>query len=107
VRAAIRWNLTCEGRWGPLHGSRRYLIFGRADNGPSHTNLSSGFWRRCYGRVRKSPKCLGLSPGARRSFASLRMTNFMGLDDRVVEKAGRTNASAPTWFVVIIAASSL
>jgi len=46
--------------------------------------------------------CLGTS----RSFASLRMTNLMGLDDRVVEKAGRTNASAPTWFVVIIAASS-
>jgi len=46
-------------------------------------------------------------PGTSRSFASLRMTNFMGLDDRVVEKAGRTNASAPTWFVVIIAASSL
>ena len=46
-------------------------------------------------------------PGTSRSFASFRMTNFMGLDDRVVETSGRTNASAPTWFVVIIAASSL
>jgi hypothetical protein len=29
------------------------------------------------------------------------MTNLMGFDDRVAKKAGRTNASAPTWSRVI------
>ena len=57
-----------------------------------------------------SESCLTASvfrTGTSRSFASLRMKSLMELDDRVIEKAGRTNASAPTWFVVIIAASSL
>jgi hypothetical protein len=43
-------------------------------------------------------------PGASRSFP---FGCAQGQDDNVVEKAGRTNASAPTWSVVIIAASSL
>src|SRR6267142_4450345 len=107
MRAAIRWNLTCEGGWGPstVRGGTSFLDVRIMAFRRPICQVGSGRGR--HGRVKKSPKCLGLSPGARRSFASLRMTNLLGLDDRVVEKAGRTNASAPTWFVVIIAASSL